>query len=350
MEKLRLAVVVAVGVLTATCAVHATTSVIWTAPPNGSVYPVGTLVTPVGQAGASGAIGGTGLDLALVIDTSGSMSASYSGKTLIQWAAGASIALINALPEASTAVTIVTFDSDANVYRQLAPLTGNKSALIAAVNSLDAPGYSTAIGSGIEAAAGELTSARHTAGHSQQMVVLSDGYNNDGPPPLTSAANAITAGVDAIHTVGVPGHDPVLMGNIAAGPDGSPGTADDRGVYTSVNDLTTLEGIFSGTSGNLVGLDRVEVTTPDGTTQVVPTDGLGNFAAPAAYAIQSGSQSWTATAYGTDQTSAAATLTLLGQSGQNGGGPSGVPDAGSSLLLLGFGLLGTLVASRKRSN
>lgn len=67
------------AVLFAGAGAMADVSVVWTAPANGTVYPVGTLVNPVGAATATGSIGGTGgLDLALVLDSSGSMTTSNS--------------------------------------------------------------------------------------------------------------------------------------------------------------------------------------------------------------------------------------------------------------------------------
>jgi Ca-activated chloride channel homolog len=312
---------------------QADVSVAWTAPPDGSLFAVGAGVIPIGQASASGIVGGTGLDLALVIDTSGSMAG-----TRIATAKSASIALVNALPLDSSSVAVIEYSSTAGLVKQLSPLTSDKAAIIAAINGLTVGGL-TAIGDGIQLAGNELTGVRHTAGRSQQMVVLSDGFNNAGINPITAANNAVAAGVDQIHTVGVPGHSVTLMRNIAAGPDGIYGTADDYGVYTA-GSLAELEGLFSGTGGNLVGISKVEVTMPDGTTQVVPTDGLGNFAAPSSWAIEAGAQTWVATAYDTAGNSAQANLTLYGQR-------QGVPDVGSTLVLLGLALTGLGAVSRR---
>lgn len=317
---------------------RADVSVAWTAPPDSTVYPTGTSVTPIGQASASGAVGGTGLDLALVIDTSGSMA----GGGIIA-ARNAAIALINALPEASTSVAIIEFDSVANTVKVLSALSTDKAALITAVNGL-AAGGGTVIGAGIAAATAELTGVRHTAGRAQQMVVLSDGVSSSGPGGLTPAQHADlakAAGVDAIHSVGVPGHSVAQMKDIADGVNPAD-PSDDNGVYTS-GSLDQLVGLFNGTSGNLVGIQKVEVTLPDGTTSVVPVDGLGNFAIPGNWLIEDGANVFVAKAYDTAGNTASATLTLYG----NSPSPTGVPDAGSTFALLGLAFAGVWGA-RKR--
>jgi Ca-activated chloride channel homolog len=294
------------AVLMAANSARASVSVAWTAPPNDSIYEAGTIVTLTGQASAAGAVGGTGLDLALVIDASNTMNT----KNALAVAKEAAIALVNALPVEETSVTLVQFNRSATLLQPLSPLTSDKAAVIAAINGITTK-LGTRIGEGIELAAAELTSPRHTQGRSRQMVVLSDGAQTAGIKPHVAADNSIAAGVDAIHAVGVPGHKVPEMKSIVAGPDGIYGNEDDYGVYTS-GALDELIGLFSGTGGNLVGIDRIELTLPDGTTQTVPTDGLGNFSTPTAWAVRPGEQTWVAIAYDTQGNSALASLTLFG--------------------------------------
>jgi hypothetical protein len=332
MRKLLTYTLIAMGLLVLRPAVQADVSVAWTSPPDGSTYPVGTMVTPIGQASASGVVGGTGLDLVLVIDESGSMAGAG-----ITAAKAAATALVNALPEPTTSVSVIGFDSSSHTYTLLLGLTSDKATVLSAINTISAGG-GTLIGSGIDAATAVLTGASHTAGRSQQMVILSDGFSSGDPE--VNAVNAIAAGVDAIHSVGIPGHNVSQMQDIVDGPDNIVGNADDYGVYTGA-DLTQLVALFQGTSGNLVGIDHVDLTLPDGTfIASVAVDGLGNFSAPQ-WAIEAGSQTWIATAYDTDGNSASASLELFGQQA------SGVPDAGSALSLLGFSLVGLLGFARR---
>jgi len=313
----------------------AAVAVSWTTQPGD--YCIGDCVSPVGQASASGTIGGTGLDLVLVLDSSGSMAGYYSGKTLQQWQKDAAIALVNALPTATTAVGVVEFDSDANTIRVLSQLTTDKASVIAAINSVDASGGTT-IGTGIDKAKLELVGPNHTAGRTQSMVVMSDGYTNGDPE--VNAVSAIAAGVDSIHTVGMPGHSVATMRDIVDGPDNIYGNSDDYGVYTGVSDLTTLEGIFNGTAGNLVGIDHVEITLPDGTVIAsIPIDGLGNFTVPN-WIMEAGLNTFTATAYDTAGNSATAILAL------NGVNCNQVPEPSTLLLLLGA--LPSLAILRRR--
>lgn len=311
----------------------AATAVSWISPADGSSYPVGTTVAPTGVASATGTIG-DGLDLALVLDSSGSMGSYYRvngvTKTLAQWQKDAAIALVNNLPTTNVAVSIVEFDSDANLVRQLSPLMTDKAAIIAAINSVDASG-GTYIGAGIDVATSELTGANHTTGWSQQMVVFSDGYTSGNP--AYNAAAAVTAGVEAVHSVALPGASISTMMSIAASGNG---TFINASTPTGIQDLIDL---FSGVGGSLVGIDHVDITMPDGTLLgSIAVDALGNFTTPD-WLMQLGPNEFLATAYGTDGSSASAMLTLYGT--------TAVAEP-ETLGLLGLGLLSLLGVRRRK--
>jgi Ca-activated chloride channel homolog len=310
---------------------RADTSVAWVSPADNSAYPANTAVTITGQAGATGLVGG-GLDLVLVLDSSGSMSTTATSggvtKSRQQWQRDAAIALVNSLPSGSTSVGVVEFDSDANVVRSLIPLTGNLASVVAAINSVDASG-GTNIPSGIQVATAQLIGAAHTAGRPQHMVVISDGVT-DGNPSVTAAA-AIAAGVDSVHSVALPGASLATMQSIASAGNG-----------TYINATSNIQGlidIFAGTAGSLVGLDYVDVTLADGTVlHDVTTDAFGNFSLNVN--VAAGVNTFVANAFGTDGTSASTSLHLVGTTEASVDEPSG-------LALLGLGIL-AIGAMRRR--
>lgn len=330
-KKLSLSIILITIIMFMAGTVMAATTVGWVQPPDGSSYDAGTILGvgqpdgPItGQASASGTVGGTGLDLALVIDTSGSMGWSPD-YTLNNYAKPAAIALVNALPEDTTSVAVIGFQSYANTYQVLTPLNPSKAAVIAAINSLYASG-GTNIGAGVAQGSAELV-AGHTAGRAMMQVVLSDGYGTYGGQAATAYS---THGI-ITHTVGVPGHDAALMQTIAN---------DGHGIYTNVTNLGTLVSLFDGTGGNLVGLDHVDIQLADGTWIMdIATDGLGNFILPD-QVIALGANTFTAYAYGDDGTSASAEITLYGTQGV-------IPEP-STMILLTFGLLGLAALGRKK--
>ena len=324
-------VVLAAG-LTGTA--QAATSVAWTSPADGSVFLEGTVVAPTGNANATGQ-SGTGLDLAIVLDSSGSMgSFATSGgvtQTRQQWQRDAAIALVNNLPAGTTSVTVIEFDSNASTVKVLTALNADLAGVIAAINSVDASG-GTFIGSGIDQAASELNGPLATAGRSKQMVVFSDGFT--AGDPSINAANANATGI-TVNSIALPGSSIATMQSIATG---GGGTFFDATTGTGLQDLIDL---LSGAAGNLVGIDRVEITMPDGSVVTVSVGAFGDFVAPD-YALALGPNVYTATAFADDGTTATATLTLIGTR------PGTQVTEPGVLALMSLGLLAMGIATRRR--
>jgi Ca-activated chloride channel homolog len=308
-------------------------SVSFTSPADGSSAPVGTHVTPTGIASGTGT-GGSGLDLVLVLDSSGSMFAINAGQRRQQWQRDAAIALVNSLPTATTSVSIVEFDSSSSTVIGLTPLipATNIAAIIAAINSVNTSG-GTNIPNGINRATSVLTGAGATDGRSKQMVVISDGSTSGNVVTATQAA--IGAGVNNVHAVGIPGAIVSTMQAIASNGNGFFAN------FTSEADLANITGVFDGTGGSLVGISKIVVTLPDGTV-IDPNSvsGIGAFEVDQAYNLKAGANTWTVTAFFADGTTATDTLTVFGT---GGGDPNVIPvPAALPLLLAGLGAFGLL--------
>ena len=310
----------------------ASPSVQWTSPPDNSTYLVGTGVTPTGIASGF-LIPGSGLDLALVLDASGSMGlvATSGGVTQsrLRWQADAAIALVNSLSKVNTAVAVIQYGNNASLSLALTPTT-SATDIVNAINAIPASGL-TATGEGIALAETHLN-ALGTTGRAKQMVVISDGAWNTGVNPVTAAGNAQNNSGITVHGVVIPGGLPDEMQLIANAGGGSYFDArSDAG-------LQALLALFSGTGGTLVGVDKVEVVLPDGT--VVPnalTDAFGNFSV--GWNIELGNNPFQAIATFTDGSTRVADLNLVGVSGV-------IPLPASMWLLLGG--LGALVGLRRR--
>ncbi len=320
--------VLAIGLISSP--LMAATTVSWSSPPDGSKYLTGTNVTVTGRAAGVGGTGGMGLDLALVMDSSRSMWG--EAETAQNSAAKA---LVAALPQGSSSVAIVDFDGYARTWIGLTPLDGINANVNAAIDRVDAWG-STSIHSGIDEAARNLTNSSNPE-RLQAMVVLSDGGSDRG---LADAAadNAIASGVDAIHSVAMgSGADEDTLKAVVNGPDNIYGTADDYGTFND-STIEQLVGIFDGTAGNLVGLDRIDYVDPDGVLHTdYATDGLGNFSL--AWTLNQGANVFQITAYGDDGTSYTSTLTI-------NAAPVPLP---ASVLLFATGLLGLIGLRRRKS-
>lgn len=311
-------------------------SVTWTSPPNNSVYNVGTNVAPTGL--ALGDESGEGLDLALVLDASGSMLSQESSGGVTQsryaWQADAAIALVNSLPEASTAVAVIEFGSSASTVIELTPTTQASDILDAISDVPDSVGTgSTNTGAGIQQASDVLLGPSATSGHAKHMVVISDGGSNAGNDPVVEAGEAASNAI-TVHGVVIPGGNATEMENIASAGGGT--FAD----FSDAADLQDLVDTF-GAGGFFIGLDQLDIELPSGAIVFDhPVDAFGGFTLTPDWAIQLGDNQFVATATFDDGTVVSANLNLIGT--------APVP-ATAPLMLLGLGLLVGGAATRNRS-
>lgn len=314
----------------------AATSVSWLTPPENSSYAVGTAVTVTGNAAGQGGSGGTGLDLVLVMDSSGSMGW-YGGQAAQSAAAKA---LVAALPQATTSVGIVNFDDDIDEVLALTQLNGTNTAVNDVIDRVDAYG-GTDIAGGIDAATPLLTASTNTD-RLQAMVVMSDG-DSTLSSARTAANNAAAAGVEAIHSIGMGSTVSVsTLQAVVDGPDNNYSLKDDNyGIFTAAG-IDELLGIFSGTAGNFVGLDHIDITDPDAVLHSAWSldDGAGNFHIDWTLAL--GANVFQVDAYGDDGSSATAFITLYGTDNGNQ-----VPEP-ATMALFGLGLIGLAGISRKK--
>jgi Ca-activated chloride channel family protein len=167
----------------------------------------------------------------LVLDVSGSMDARDLQPTRLGAARQAAKRLVDGLPSGAQ-VGVVAFSDRASLS---APLSGAPLRAQQALDGLTAGG-GTAIGDGLNLALDQLA-ARPTNAQGERapavVVLLSDGENNAGRPPLSVAARAQQEGV-TVNTIGVGQRDVQ--------------TALNR--RTSVGlDETALKGIASATGG-----------------------------------------------------------------------------------------------------
>ncbi|WP_433989111.1 hypothetical protein SuNHUV7_32990 (plasmid) [Pseudoseohaeicola sp. NH-UV-7] len=310
---------------------QAASSVSWTSPPNNSSAPVGTLVMPEGIANVSGATG-SGLDLVLVLDSSGSMGfSSPSGR--VQTQRDAANALIASVPQASSRIGIVHFDSSATTVQSLQSAT-NQATLLASTTV--SPGGGTQTDAGINLAASMLKADDN--GASKQMVVISDGVPNSQTAAVQAATNANSGTVPVqVNTVGIPSTPFGNQQDIATAGGGT---------FVTATSPQALIDLFNGTAGNLVGISQIDVVLPDGTvlSDIGLTSGLGTFKVPQNYALKLGANTWKVTAFFDDNTSKSANLTVFGTAV----GTNVVPlPAAGWLLLAGLGGLGALRRFRK---
>ena len=180
--------------------------------------------------GGTGGGGGTAaLDVALLLDSSGSMT-TYDPQGLRRTAAKRFVDAL--LP--GDRVAVVDFDSSA---RLLQPLTEDFAAAKGAIDRIDSSG-GTDIGAAVRVGNRELID-RGAADRARVEILLTDGFGNYSPSLTTEAAdNDIT-----IYTIGLgPGVDEALLTAIAKGTGGE---------YYPVASAADLPDVFSRIPTNL---------------------------------------------------------------------------------------------------
>ncbi|MEO8082587.1 MAG: VWA domain-containing protein [Ardenticatenales bacterium] len=151
------------------------------------------------------------IDVALVIDRSGSMA----GPAIVGAKNGA-LAFLGELAPGAAQVALVAFSTSADV---LQPLTGAFASVVKGVRQL-VPAGQTAIHLGLEAGLSELEGPSARAGVPKVVVLMTDGRPSGGRTDTVAAADQIRAKGITIYTIGLgPDIDTDLLKSIASSPD-----------------------------------------------------------------------------------------------------------------------------------
>lgn len=184
-------------------------------------------------------------DVALVVDTSGSMS--ESGKMVA--AKAAAKAFVDTLVPGADQAALVSFSDDASVKQVLTPYAGG---IRGAIDAL-APVGDTNLTAALARARDELSSTRHRPASGRAIVLLSDGRATVGGDPRAAAAAAKAEGI-RIFTIGLGADvDPDLLRELAS----SPGDA-----FLSAGPAE-LAAIYERISGRLAGGPATDIEIVD---------------------------------------------------------------------------------------
>lgn len=165
----------------------------------------------VALAGAADAVRADNLELALLIDGSGSIST--ANFTLQKNGYVNALSDITVLPlDGTVSIGVWQFSTTGNnstpsiqsVYPTTTINAGNIAALTAAIGGMVQIDYNTPIGVAIEVAANDLLNNLITSDR-QVIDVSTDGNSNVGIDPTTAAANAIAAGIEQVNGIGIGG-------------------------------------------------------------------------------------------------------------------------------------------------
>ncbi len=189
-----------------------------------------------------------GVDVALVIDRSGSMGyygymepAKSNAKTFV------------GIMEIGDHVSVVSFNENASVDFPLTLIDSEetKNNAKSAINAIISGGM-TSIGAGIQTGQAELDKG-NTDVH-QGMVLLSDGFENT-PPMVDDVLPSVPENTD-IYTIALgPNSDQALLNSIANQTGGfysySPTTAGLQAIYDAIRSQVTGEQVIASFSGNI---------------------------------------------------------------------------------------------------
>ncbi len=253
----------------------------WISPSDEKYYTCSDIVTIVGNVNNLGLVlDEKGLDLSIVIDNSEGMEGEKMTK-----AKEAAISLIHTLPFNNTQVAVSSYGYSAQTLLHLTPLNPDQQQIISAINDMPI-GNNNGINLGAAIFGGALAASdpiysRTSSGKAQLLI---NGHNN---------------------TIEIP--DPASM---------QEQVRDIYDVTTFIADITNnpeeLPSILDGSGGNLVGLERIDVTLPNGyQIDNYPLDnGLGYFSIPD-WRIMFGENIFTVDAYFTNGEHASSELILI---------------------------------------
>jgi uncharacterized protein YegL len=181
--------------------------------------------------------GSQNADVAMVIDTSGSMSGTTSpgGPTKIEAARESARQFVLQLVSGRDQSAVIQFNTDATV---LEPLTPDIAKAAAAMDRLT-QAVGTRIDLALDAAVAELTGPNKKPGNNPVIILLTDGAPTGvTPDEVRAAANAAKAAGMLIYTIGLGQDvDQVLLRDIASKPEWyffAPDTSDLAEIYSQI--------------------------------------------------------------------------------------------------------------------
>ncbi|QDV25015.1 VWA domain-containing protein [Aureliella helgolandensis] len=150
---------------------------------------------PVQSATAAASV----MDVALVLDVSGSMSTRSGGVTRIQALKDSVNVFLDEIERSSPHV-IVSLSTYSTTAQKLIPLTSNFASIRARVATFNANGL-TAIGNGLLTGSNSLTQdANRRDFAAKVIIIMTDGQQNTGPSPATTVNTAVARG-QTVHTI-----------------------------------------------------------------------------------------------------------------------------------------------------